>query len=151
MAKQETYEQQQARLKKIVDDFNQSYPVGTRVILRRDIGDTWTKVATPARILSYHSAVAWFEGMASCYAIEGRVRPAPGPQPVLKLDKTNGLRTELSAEEFKKQASSFFEGPENALRSILNRQNIQTSIAVYYLNADWVVEGGIDAGKAQAN
>ena len=74
--KREPFAQQQARLQKIVDGFNERFPVGTRVILRRDIGEVETVVEMPARILSYHSAVAWFEGVSGCYDIEGRVRLA---------------------------------------------------------------------------
>lgn len=74
--KKETFAQQQIRLQKIVDEFNEKYPVGTRVILRRDIGEVETTVEMPARILSYHSAVAWFEGVSGCYDIQGRVRAA---------------------------------------------------------------------------
>lgn len=66
----------QDQLQKIVNDFNAKYPVGTKVILRKDSGEVETEVAAVARILSGHSAVAWFAGVTGCYSVEGRVRPA---------------------------------------------------------------------------
>jgi hypothetical protein len=67
----------QDQLQKIVNDFNAKYPVGTKVILRKDSGEVETEVTAPARILSGHSAVAWFEGVSGAYSINGRVRSAP--------------------------------------------------------------------------
>lgn len=66
----------QNQLQKIVNDFNAKYPVGTKVILRKDSGEVETQVTAPARILSGHSAVAWFEGVSGAYSVNGRVRPA---------------------------------------------------------------------------
>lgn len=56
-----------------VDQFNRLYPVGTRVLLRKDSGTVETVVRAPAGILSGHSAVAHFDGISGCYAITGRV------------------------------------------------------------------------------
>jgi hypothetical protein len=66
-----------AKMQKLCDEFNQKYPVGTPVRLHLDFAD-WipTKVKHAAEILSGHTAVAWFEGVSGCYAIEGRVRAA---------------------------------------------------------------------------
>ncbi len=61
-------------LLKIVNEFNSRYPVGTAVILRKDFGEVATKVRGVAVVLGGHSAVAFFEGLSGCYAIEGRVR-----------------------------------------------------------------------------
>jgi hypothetical protein len=67
----------QDQLQKIVNDFNAKYPVGTKVVLRKDSGEVETAVTAPARILSGHSAVAWFEGVSGAYSIDGRVRSLP--------------------------------------------------------------------------
>ncbi len=62
------------KLKQIVDEFNGRFPVGTKVILRKDSGEIETAVKAPAEILGGHSAVGWFEGVSGCYVIDGRVR-----------------------------------------------------------------------------
>ena len=54
----------------IVEHFNRCYPVGTRVILRKDTGEVETSVRYPAQVLSGHSAVAWFDGVSGAYSIE---------------------------------------------------------------------------------
>lgn len=64
------------QLNKIVVDFNRKFPVGSEVFLRKDSGEVRTRVQRPAIILSGHSAVAFFEGVSGCYAIDGRVRAA---------------------------------------------------------------------------
>lgn len=62
-------------LQRLADEFNARYPVGTKVILRRDIGDVETTVTGGAFVLMGHSAVAQFYGVSGCYSIEdGRVR-----------------------------------------------------------------------------
>jgi hypothetical protein len=66
-------------LQKAVDQFNASFPVGTRVILRTDSGPVETTVRYPAEVLQGHSAVAWFTGVSGCYDIQGRVSAAPQP------------------------------------------------------------------------
>ena len=63
-----------ATLQKIVDKFNAEFPVGTKVILRKDSGEVETEVRAPAQILGGHSAVGWFAGVSGCYDIENRVR-----------------------------------------------------------------------------
>lgn len=69
--KRPTYKQ----LQKIVDDFNEHFPVGTVVTLRKDTGEITTTVKAPAEVLGGHSAVGWFTDVRGCYSIEGgRVR-----------------------------------------------------------------------------
>jgi hypothetical protein len=63
----------EARLQRLVDDFNRRFPVGTPVVLRKDSGPVETTVRAAAQILGGHSAVAWFEGVSGCYDVEGRV------------------------------------------------------------------------------
>lgn len=59
-----------AQLKSTVDHFNRRFPVGSKVILRKDSGYVETTVTAPAEILSGHSAVAWFDGVSGAYSIE---------------------------------------------------------------------------------
>jgi hypothetical protein len=62
------------RLQKIVDHFNEQFPVGTRVLLRKDTERIETTVRAAATVLGGHSAVAWFVGVSGAYSIEdGRV------------------------------------------------------------------------------
>lgn len=61
------------QLQRTVDKFNARFPVGSEVILRTDTGEVETKVISEAMVLGGHTAVGWFEGVAGCYAIEGRV------------------------------------------------------------------------------
>ena len=64
-----------AALQKIVDRFNRDFPVGSKVILRKDSGEVQTVVREPGQLLNNHSAVAWFEGVSGAYSIENnRVR-----------------------------------------------------------------------------
>ena len=60
------------KLKKQCDDFNAKYPVGTGVLLKKDLLDEPVKtvVREPAYVLNGHSAVAFFEKVTGCYAIE---------------------------------------------------------------------------------
>jgi hypothetical protein len=61
-------------LLQIVERFNQDYPVGTPVMLKKDTGIVETVVDAPAEVLGGHSAVGWFRGVRGCYSIEnGRV------------------------------------------------------------------------------
>lgn len=61
-------------LLQIVERFNQDYPVGTPVMLKKDTGIVETVVEAPAEVLGGHSAVGWFRGVRGCYSIEnGRV------------------------------------------------------------------------------
>ncbi len=62
------------KVQKICDEFNQKYPIGTYVILKKDSGEFTTSVQSAAFVLGGHSAVAFFHGVSGCYAIEGRVR-----------------------------------------------------------------------------
>ncbi|TXH55785.1 MAG: hypothetical protein E6Q97_08050 [Desulfurellales bacterium] len=59
--------------KQIVDCFNRDFPVGTKVILRRDSGEIFTEVTGEA-YLHGRTPVAHFRHVSGCYAIEGRVR-----------------------------------------------------------------------------
>jgi len=61
-------------LQTIMEGFNSEFPVGSKVILRKDSGEIETSVRAPAEVLSGHSAVGWFAGVSGCYSIEGRVR-----------------------------------------------------------------------------
>jgi hypothetical protein len=66
------------KLLKLVNDFNREFPVGTKVILRKDTAEVETTVRYAAEMLSGHSPVAWFTGVSGCYSIEdNRVRRAP--------------------------------------------------------------------------
>lgn len=68
--------QSHKKLERIVSDFNESFPVGTQVRLRKDTGWIDTAVRGEATILGGHSAVACFEGVSGAYSIEdGRVSP----------------------------------------------------------------------------
>lgn len=62
-------------LQKQCDQFNARFPVGTRVMLRKDNDDTLvTHTISEARVLSGHSAVIWVKGVAGCYLLD-RVTP----------------------------------------------------------------------------
>jgi hypothetical protein len=62
-------------LEGIVNKFNSAFPVGTKVVLRKDSGEVETEVRAPAEVLQGHSAVGWFVGVSGCYSIEdNRVR-----------------------------------------------------------------------------
>jgi hypothetical protein len=75
MARFRSFKPNVKNLQKIVNLFNLTYPVGTKVILRKDSGEVETTVRAPAEILQGHSAVGWFEGVSGCYSIEDdRVR-----------------------------------------------------------------------------
>jgi hypothetical protein len=69
-----------SQLERMVERFNKNFPVGSKVMLRKGVGDeaveVETSVTAPATILGFHSAVAWFEGVVGCYSIDGRVRKA---------------------------------------------------------------------------
>lgn len=61
-------------LLQIVERFNQNFPVGTPVMLKKDTGIVETVVEAPAEVLGGHSAVGWFRGVRGAYSIEdGRV------------------------------------------------------------------------------
>jgi hypothetical protein len=59
------------KLQKQCDEFNEKYPVGTAVLLKKDFVDepVATSVRHPAYVMSGHSAVAFFEGISGCYHI----------------------------------------------------------------------------------
>lgn len=64
-----------AKVQKIVDAFNAEFPVGTKLMLRKDSVEVETEVKAPAEVLQGHSAVGWFVGVSGCYSIEDdRVR-----------------------------------------------------------------------------
>lgn len=54
------------------DAFNEKYPVGASVLLKKDGVDVpiKTSVRHPAYVLSGHSAVAFFDGVSGCYLID---------------------------------------------------------------------------------
>ena len=63
------------KLEKLVKVFNNNFPVGTKVILRKDSGEIMTTVQQTAVMLGGHSPVAWFAGVSGAYSIEdNRVR-----------------------------------------------------------------------------
>ncbi len=52
------------------DKWNERYPVGQAVTVRRDGGDIMTtKMRSEAQLLSGHSAVIWLEGISGCYLL----------------------------------------------------------------------------------
>lgn len=71
-----------AQLARLVDEFNEKFPVGTQVMLRTDAnGEITTTVRGAAIVLEGHSAIAWFVGVSGGYSIEGaRVRLADPTQ-----------------------------------------------------------------------
>ena len=53
-----------------VDAFNKRAPVGTNVIVVKDLGEqVETKVRYPAEVLSGHTPVVWLEGISGCYLL----------------------------------------------------------------------------------
>lgn len=63
-------------LQREVDEFNKLCPVGTEVIVTKDLGEeVRTKVWHEATILGGHTAVGWFEGISGCYLLS-RARKA---------------------------------------------------------------------------
>jgi len=56
---------------KMVDNWNEKYPVGQKVLLRLDDGsDMETKTVDQAMLLGGHTAIGWFEGIMGCYSLE---------------------------------------------------------------------------------
>jgi hypothetical protein len=61
---------------KKVDDWNNKYAVGQKVIVTKDDGSEFeTETRYPAEVLSGHTAVGWFKGISGCYLLE-RARAA---------------------------------------------------------------------------
>ncbi len=60
---------------KLVREWNKKYPVGTRVIVKKD-DDTEIETETvhEATMLGGHTAVAWLKDLSGCYLLD-RVRP----------------------------------------------------------------------------
>jgi hypothetical protein len=60
------------KLQEQCDRFNEEYPVGTPVLLKKDFVDepVKTKVTHAAYVMSGHSAVAFFEGISGSYLID---------------------------------------------------------------------------------
>jgi hypothetical protein len=60
-----------AKLQAECNSFNEKYPVGTPVRLKKDFVDEpiLTTVTHPARVMCGHSAVAFFDGISGCYDI----------------------------------------------------------------------------------
>lgn len=64
-----------AALQRECDSFNERYPVGQRVSVRKDRGENVTTITrSPAQVLSGHTAVIWLDGIAGCYLLD-RVSP----------------------------------------------------------------------------
>ena len=64
------------KMQAFCDNFNEKYPVGSSLQLKKDFRDEWVtaRVKGEACILSGHTPVAFFEGERECYAIEGRIK-----------------------------------------------------------------------------
>ena len=53
-----------------VNAFNKRHPVGTEVILVKDLGEiVETEVRFPAEVLSGHTPVVWLKGISGCYLL----------------------------------------------------------------------------------
>lgn len=53
------------------DRWNEKYPVGTLVCVRRDNGAVeTTKTRSEAQVLSGHTPVIWLEGISGCYLLD---------------------------------------------------------------------------------
>jgi hypothetical protein len=73
------------QLQKIVDKFNAQFPVGTKLILRKDSGEVETEVKAPAEVLHGHSAVGWFVGVSGLLFDRGQSRAGIGVRITLKF------------------------------------------------------------------
>lgn len=61
----------EAKLHEQVTEFNKRYKVGDKLIVIKDNGDKHVHaLKAPAQVMGCHSAVAWFEGLSGCWAIE---------------------------------------------------------------------------------
>ena len=64
-----------AKAKKKIEDWNSSYPVGTKVIVKRDSGEKMETVTqSEAELLGGHTPVVWVRGIRGAYALS-RVTP----------------------------------------------------------------------------
>ncbi len=53
------------------DAFNADTPVGSEVLVKKDIGpNVITKTRSEAQVLSGHTAVIWLEGISGCYLLD---------------------------------------------------------------------------------
>jgi hypothetical protein len=81
--------------------WNAKHPVGTKVTVRLDSGETRETVTrSAAEVLSGHSAVIWLDGITGCYLLD-RVTPlSPGnvKQPATILERITGRETSGGAE-----------------------------------------------------
>lgn len=65
-------------LQKQVDQFNSTYGIGCRVYLKQGDGKVIpVTIKSQASILGGHTAVAWFNEVASCYSIDSVNPPHP--------------------------------------------------------------------------
>ena len=56
--------------------WNESHPIGTRVVVKKDNGvEFLTRTRSEASVLSGHTAVIFVEGISGCYLL-ARVSPA---------------------------------------------------------------------------
>lgn len=70
----------EASLNKKCAAWNAKHPVGTKVTVRLDGGESRETVTrSPAEVLSGHSAVIWLDGIRGCYLLE-RVSPLAGAE-----------------------------------------------------------------------
>jgi hypothetical protein len=60
-----------AAQERLVTAWNSKHPVGCKVEVTRDRGETMkTATRSEAQMLGGHTAVIWLEGIAGCYALE---------------------------------------------------------------------------------
>ncbi len=80
-----------------VEAWNREHPVGSKVLVTRDNGETLeTTVKREAELLGGHSPVAWVDGISGCYAIS-RITAVPTPLcPIHKqIDERGTLEMEI--------------------------------------------------------
>lgn len=60
-----------ATQERLVAAWNETHPVGCKVEVTRDRGETQqTTTRSEAQMLGGHTAVIWLDGIAGCYALE---------------------------------------------------------------------------------
>src|SRR3954447_13362305 len=75
-----------------VEEFNQRFPVGSEVMLKKDfeLEPIRTKTRSEAFVLSGHSAVVFLEGVSGCYLITHVSEAMPAPDsPLVKPESAD--------------------------------------------------------------